>query len=184
MNTIYLSKTIILTNIIRTKEKCLIYYQNLSFNTNDKVTIIVNIIKTSTKIKVSAWFEVWTWKPGQPLQSGVSFSLSLKDPCAGKVIKANYFSKSWEVAPGWGASVTLFEEGPFWISCSLPCSCWPVEGGCKDWASLTGWGAGGATSFWLGICKARGKTMFSGFLSSEEALIPAWLRASSQIWVQ
>ena len=54
MNTIYLSKTIILTNIIRTKEKCLIYYQNLSLNTKYKVTIIVNIIKTSTKIKVSA----------------------------------------------------------------------------------------------------------------------------------
>ena len=51
MNTIYLSKTIILTNIIRTKEKCLEYYQNLSFNTKDKVTIIVNIIKTSTKIR-------------------------------------------------------------------------------------------------------------------------------------
>ena len=52
MNTIHLSRTIVLTNIIRTKEKCLVYYQNLSFNTKNKVTIIVNIIKTSTKIKV------------------------------------------------------------------------------------------------------------------------------------
>ena len=56
MNTIYLSKIIVLTNIIRTKEKCLVYYQNLSFNTKKKkkVTIIVNNIKTSTKIKVLA----------------------------------------------------------------------------------------------------------------------------------
>ena len=57
MNTIYLSKAIVLTNIIRTKEKCLVYYQNFSFNTKKKkkkVTIIINNLKTSTKIKASA----------------------------------------------------------------------------------------------------------------------------------
>ena len=141
MNTIHLSKTIMLTNVIRTKGKCFIYYQNSSLNVKDKGTIIVTIIKTSTKTKVLTWFEVWTWEPGQPLQGGVSFSFSFRDPSAGKVIEANCFSKSWEAAPGWRASVTLSKEDPFRISCSLPCSCWPVEGGCRDWAFLTGWGA-------------------------------------------
>ena len=112
-----------LINIIRTKGKSFLYYQNLSFNIKDKDTIIVSILKTSTKIKVLAWFEVWTWEPGQPLQRGVSFSLPLRSPSAGKVTEANCFSKSWEVAPGWGASVTLSEEGPFGISYSLPFSC-------------------------------------------------------------
>ena len=41
-----------LTNVIRTKGKCFVYYQNLSFNIKDKGTIIVSIIKTSTKTKV------------------------------------------------------------------------------------------------------------------------------------
>ena len=54
MNTIHLSKTIMLINIIKTKGKCFVYYQNLSFNIKDKDTIIVSILKTSTKIKVLA----------------------------------------------------------------------------------------------------------------------------------
>ena len=52
MNTIHLSKTILLTNVIRTKGKCFIYSQNSSLNIKDKGTIIVTIIKTSTEIKV------------------------------------------------------------------------------------------------------------------------------------
>ena len=135
----------------------------------NKVTIIINIIKTSTKIKVSAWFEAWTLEPGQQLQAGVSFFLPLRDPCAGKVTRANCFSKPWEAILGWGASVTLSEEGPFRIFCSLPCSCWLVEGGCWRGASLTDWGARRAISVWLRICKAGGKMILSGFLSSEEA---------------
>ena len=43
-----------LINIIRTKGKSFLYYQNLSFNMKDKDTIIASILKTSTKIKVLA----------------------------------------------------------------------------------------------------------------------------------
>ena len=33
-------------------------------------TIIVSIIKISTKLKVSTLFETWAWESGQPLQGG------------------------------------------------------------------------------------------------------------------
>ena len=52
INTIHLSKTIMLTNVIRTKGKCFIYYQNLPLKIKDEGTIIVTIVKTSTKTKV------------------------------------------------------------------------------------------------------------------------------------
>ena len=52
MNKIHLSKTIMLTNVTRTKGKCFIYYQNLSLTIKDEGTIIVTILKTSTKTRV------------------------------------------------------------------------------------------------------------------------------------
>ena len=41
-----------LTNVIRTKGKCFTYYQNLPLKIKDEGTIIVTIVKTSTKTKV------------------------------------------------------------------------------------------------------------------------------------
>ena len=115
---------------------------------------------------------------------GTSLSFSLEAPPTGRVVEARSFSKLWEAALGWRASATLSEEVPFWISGSLPCSCWLGGGGFWSWVSSAGWVTRGATFFWLGTHMAGGKKIFSGLLSLEEAQIPAWLRASPQVWAQ
>ena len=116
----------------------------------------------------SLGLEAWSAASG-----GLFFSFSLRDPSAGKVTKASCFSKSWEAASGWGASVTLSDEESFKVSYALPCSGWTVEGGCWGGASLVDCGARGADSACLGTCRAKGKIMLSGLLSPDEASTPA-----------
>ena len=67
------------------------------------------------KYKNQGFSLIWNLDLGawSATSGGVSFSLSLRDPCIGKVTEANCFLKFWEAAPGWGASVTLSEMGPF-----------------------------------------------------------------------
>ena len=119
---------------------------------------------------------------------GISFSFSLEAPPTGKVVEANSFSKFWDAAPGWGASATLFEEVPCGTSSHFVYSCWLDVGGFWSWTSSGDLVTGGAASFWPevepGARMAGGKKMFSGLLYSEEALIPAQLSASSQVWAQ
>ena len=71
--TIHLSETILLTNITRIKEENDASYTTKvcpSINKINKIkkikiyTIIVSIIKTSTKLKVSTLSEAWAWELG------------------------------------------------------------------------------------------------------------------------
>ena len=117
-------------------------------------------------------------------RTSLSLSLSLDAPPMGRIVEAKSFSKLAEAALGWRTSAILSEEVPFWISTSLAYFCWLGGGRFRSWASSAGGMTGGAASFCLGTCIVWGKKIFSGLLSSEEALILARLRVSSQVWVQ